>query len=76
MELLMAMNLMRDPDRRVAAAAEIRHYLERAAASTGAGHRSAAGALLGHDGHRRMGRRRCRWGQRDSRPRPKLEVQP
>jgi hypothetical protein len=46
MELLMAMNLMRNPDVRVASADEIRHYLERAATSTVPGIAAAAGALL------------------------------
>ncbi len=47
LELLMAMNLMRDPGRRVAAAAEIRDYLSRAAASPVPGIATTARALLG-----------------------------
>lgn len=47
LELLMAMNLMRDPDRRVRAAAEIRDYLSRATASPVPGIATTARALLG-----------------------------
>ncbi len=46
MELLMAMNLMRDPDMRVGSAEEIRHYLERASTSAVPGIAAAANALL------------------------------
>lgn len=46
LELLLAMNLMRDPDLRSTATDEIRGYLERAAASQVPGIRSAAAALL------------------------------
>lgn len=46
LELLMAMNLMRDPASRALSAEEIRSYLERAATSQVPGIRSAATALL------------------------------